>query len=605
MKGKPAVVLREQDIHSFLSATFAFDQAEGKVGEPCTSQLSITSYASEDSSPVTMTEIKILFEGSLKPVTIRHVGENSNVEARSDATLFHKIPLREEQGHPEETPISSAPTRRSSRPSTLVGEGCLSFPPGKTRVFEFSCPLREPGKAEAVLATFVMAAPLFDLEYIIDFNQIAIRDMWWSQKPARKRIVRVDPHSIIILPKPPKMDIRFLSLKDQYYTDETISLELEIFNGEDEESITDLEVDIASDIAGNPQLAFKVKMPTAPQLDIESAADDDTPPHFTIGSVPSSSSISVILELAPIAVQSTYEVTLQLKYYLASDLETPISRTSAIRLNIGSPFEANYDFSPRLDSRPWPSFFDPNEGGNPSSPDEITALGLPQAWSLTARYCSFAHEVLIVEDVSLAILALNGGVTCSTTRSPTDTSLGLPIQPEALAESHFDVLTQKLSLDDRRSASLDLSLLIKWRRDEPDSLSNTSTLTIPRLLVAGSEPRVLSKVTYCDSTASASVAHLEYMIENPSMHFLTFSVVMEPSDKFAFSGVKQNTIQLLPLSRRGVSFNLLPNVRGGWIRPQLVVTDRYFQKTLRVSPGDGMKNDKEGILVWIPPDEEE
>ncbi|OBT83414.1 hypothetical protein VE02_07694 [Pseudogymnoascus sp. 03VT05] len=602
VKGKPAVVLQGRDIHSFLCATFIFEQAEGKVGEPCTSQLSVTSFASKGSSPVTMAEIKVKFEGSLKPVTIRHSSEAQDVEVRPDNTSFTKVALREEHGNSEETAMSVAKDR-GLRPSTLVGDESLIFLPGQTRVFELSCPLREPGKAKAISATFALAAPLFDLECIIDFDHITTRDMWWSQKSACKRVVRADPHSIIILPKPPKMEIKFQALKDQYYTNEPIDLNVDIFNGEDEESLATLEVTISNDGAGTPRLPFKIIIATAPKSDVEYTPDDETPPSAKLGSISSSNTISAIVVLGPISIQSTYEITLQLKYNLASDLETPITRTAAIRLNIGSPFEANYDFSPRLDSRSWPSFFDPNEEKT-SSTGEVAALGLPQKWNLTARYCSFAGEALIVEDVSLAILSLNGGVACSAIHPLPNTSLGLPILPEALAESHFDVLTQKLSLDDRRSASLDLSLLIQWRRDVPESPSNTSTLPIPRLLVASSEPRVLTKLSYSENTTQPMVLHMEYMIENPSMHFLTFSVLMEPNDKFAFSGAKKSTIQLLPLSRRGMSFNLLPNVRGEWVRPQLVVTDRYFQKVLKVAPGDGMKSDKEGILIWIPPDEE-
>jgi hypothetical protein len=47
-------------------------------------------------------------------------------------------------------------------------------------------------------------------------------------------------------------------------------------------------------------------------------------------------------------------------------------------------------------------------------------------------------------------------------------------------------------------------------------------------------------------------------------------------------------------------------VRGEWIRPVLVVRDRYFQKVLRVVPAsEGLRADKEGVLVWVPPEEEE
>lgn len=103
------------------------------------------------------------------------------------------------------------------------------------------------------------------------------------------------------------------------------------------------------------------------------------------------------------------------------------------------------------------------------------------------------------------------------------------------------------------------------------------------------------------------------------MHFLTFGIVMNPSEHFAFSGIKQGTVQLLPLSRRTVRFRLLPLIdidrgegridgkapgssdqEGEWIRINFVVRDRYFQKVLKVVATEGMRSDKEGVLIWVP-----
>jgi len=58
------------------------------------------------------------------------------------------------------------------------------------------------------------------------------------------------------------------------------------------------------------------------------------------------------------------------------------------------------------------------------------------------------------------------------------------------------------------------------------------------------------------------------------------------------------------VSRRSLRFQILPSVRGEWVRPQFVVKDRYFQKVLRIAPTEGMKVDKDGILVWVPPDDD-
>ena len=79
---------------------------------------------------------------------------------------------------------------------------------------------------------------------------------------------------------------------------------------------------------------------------------------------------------------------------------------------------------------------------------------------------------------------------------------------------------------------------------------------------------------------------------------------MEPSEKFAFSGIKQSNLQLVPLSRRTMRFRLLPFSRGDWIGPiRCVIRDRYFQKVLKIAPTEGMRIDKDAIFVWAPPEE--
>lgn len=75
--------------------------------------------------------------------------------------------------------------------------------------------------------------------------------------------------------------------------------------------------------------------------------------------------------------------------------------------------------------------------------------------------------------------------------------------------------------------------------------------------------------------------------------------MMEASEQFAFSGPKTTVVQLVPLSRHTVRYNILAAKRGLWIQPQLVVVDTYFNKTLRVLPTGDMRADKKGILVWV------
>ncbi len=598
IKGRPSVVIREQDVHTFLVTTFAFDQETARVGEPCRGQLSVTSYASKSSAPVTIDEIKILFETSLKPLTIRHSDESDQPIVCRYGTKLSKVVLKEEQ---HKRASIQLPNRRSLMPTILTGTSNLAFAPGETKVYEFTIPLREAENARALSATFTMVTTSFDLDYIVPFDKVVDAKAWWSTPHTRNRVVRPQPHTISILPKPPKMDIRFPKVKEQYYTDEAISIELDIFNGEDEDTLATLDVEVVTAQSSNPATPFKLNIPNS--------SDEEASSRKSVGKVSAQRSITASLDLDPITVQSIYEAIFVLKYTLASDPDTRITRTSAIRLNVGSPFEANYDFSPRHDDRPWPSFFDASGLATPPPEGaETDPKGLGQKWSLTARYCSFAHENVAIESAELVVEALNGAIACETSLADTSPPLPASIEPQGLAEAHFDVLTQKMNLDDRRSASLDLSLILKWRREGEDySIPvNVTTLPISRLLVASSEPRVLASY---ESTLEPLVLGLKYVIENPSMHFLTFSAVMESSEGFAFEGPKSKVVQVLPLSKREVEYKIMPGVRGEWLAVNLVVTDRYFQKVLRVLPGEGLRvlGEKEGmgVSIWIPDDEED
>ena len=136
-----------------------------------------------------------------------------------------------------------------------------------------------------------------------------------------------------------------------------------------------------------------------------------------------------------------------------------------------------------------------------------------------------------------------------------------------------------------------------FRSPNDEGRVTTSTLAIPRLHVPSSEPRVLA--TAYPSASVASLVHLDYTLENPTMYFLTFELNMEASEEFGFSGPKPRALHLLPMSRQTVRYNILPLVSGAWITPQLRVVDRYFNKTLKVLGTEGMGVDKKGVMIWV------
>jgi trafficking protein particle complex subunit 11 len=585
IKTKPTVILQEKDIHSFLSASYTFEYSEGKVGEPCSSQLAVTSHSFQSAVPVTMSEIRVNFEGSMKPLLLKHQIDEPKPPEQSGEILLSKTPLSE--------------TTHDSRP-ILLGNASLIFCAGKTRAFEFSNLLREAGDAKAISATFSMATDLFDLEYVHTFEQTSTPDVWWGEQSIKKRIVRVSAASITILPKPPKLELKFVGFQEQYYTNEQIILQLEVTNGEEDDSVVNLDLRLLGE--GAPTISLKV--PATSDGTIEGSESGKILEGTPIGRIASAVSRTVEIVLPEMDLPATYDLSIKAAYNLVSDMETPIYRSMSTQIEVVNPFEANYDFSPRIHPDPWPSLFThSNVEDVGTDPGEVGAHGLAQKWCLTARYASFALDELIIEDVDVQILGVNGGIQCHTKKLTTLPQGGLRVAPRSLEEAQFDAFTQKISLDDRGTATLDVSLMIKWRRDSDDSPVNTTILAVPRLLVSSSEPRVLAAVSY--STKIPSMIHFDVTIENPSNHFLTFGVIMEPSEKFAFSGVKQSTLQLVPLSRRTMRFRLLPSVRGEWIGPvHCLIRDRYFQKVLKIAPTEGMKHDKEGILIWVPPEED-
>lgn len=591
-KTKPRLELKDGNIRSFLIADYVFEHEEGKVGELCCSQLSVSSTAWKTSEPMTINEIAISYEGNLKPIVVRH----QPTEQSAKPGRIGKVLLRE-SGSSDSSLIVA-----NNEHGILVGESDLTLFPGRTKVIEFLSPLRKPGSAKATSATFSIATETFDLKYNLRLHNSAIGDNFWYEeapKKLKKRLVRAEPCAIAILPRPPKVEIRLVDPEQQYYTSEKILLELEINNSEEDDAISTFHVSFG----GEHPPAF-----TLSNISAEGSGDETTGSNETaLGTILSATSKRVRLTILPATVPVLYDLSAKVKYHLVSDAATPLSCTMSCRLDLLSPFEANFDMFPRKHPVPWPSYFDPEdiEALQPDQPAIINTKvnGIPQKWSLTTRYASFASQALAVVDVGIEIIRENGGLNCQVEK---EDSFDFPIeiQPNGLEQFRFHVYANKMKLEDRRSASIDLGLKVKWRRLAEGSHVNEITLPAQRFLVCSSEPRVLACVTY--PTALPSVIHLEYTIENPSMHFLTFGLVMESSDDFAFSGPKQMSLNLLPLQRRTVSYELLPTAYGKWIQPPFVVRDKYFQKVLRVVPAaEGMKMDKKGILLWVPADEDE
>ncbi|KAH6981964.1 Gryzun, putative trafficking through golgi-domain-containing protein [Ilyonectria sp. MPI-CAGE-AT-0026] len=582
----PSISLSDDTTRSFISASLVFRNKEGKAGETCSAQLALTSHTFLDAAPLSLDSLKVEFNGNLKPILLEQASAEDDKPLSHSGVSISSITLKEDFEDDSEDEL----------PSLLTGEADLTLKPGQTRVFEMKIPLREPGMATASSVVLSHKNEGFSLDYALRFRDTDRIVGWYVEGSAKPRHARPQAHTIQIQPRPPKMEVKLVEPLGQYYANEPIELQIELLNAEDESASVKLDVHLF----GKDIPAIRV-LAEGHEGAAEAAEAESKISGLVLGSIKSTSSFKVVVNLEPAKAPTTLDLHLRASYHLASDSATSIMQTLPIQLNVVNAFEANYDLVPRLHPEPWPSLFDyeglleAHEGNAVAA-----AKGFAQKWCLLCHYASFAQEDLKVVEMELEVLSCVGGARCNVVQRPSVLQDGVLVAPKTLHEAQFDLVAQKLSLDDRQPVTLDLAFVIQWqRKSRPDGVVNTTKMPVGKYLVLGTEPRVLASV-YHSSGDNPSLVQLDVTIENPSNHFLTFGLTMEPSDQFAFSGSKQTTLNLLPQSRRRTTYRMLPLVNGTWVRPGLTVRDKYFQKVLRIIPTEGMKIDKDGLLIWVP-----
>lgn len=522
----------------------------------------------------------------MKPIFIEHESSKESEQSSKHAVNILPITLTEE---------FSDDSDDEDTPSFLRGQADLTLNPGQTYVLELEIPLREPGEAVASSVVLSHRNEAFDLDYTLKYRESDQVTGWYVQGSRKPRNVRPNANTLQIQPRPPKMEIKLVESPAQYYANEAIELLVELVNAEEESASVKLDIHLF----GTELPILRVQPDGHDERTAEAAAEESIIPAIALGSIDSSSSLKLIVSLEPASKPIIYDLHLKASYHLASDAATTVVQMLPIQLNVVNAFEANYDLVPRIHPDPWPSLFD-HEGVGKASDDDALASGLIQKWCLLCHYASFAQQDLKVVDVELTILSCTGGGRCSVAKKSEISEEGLVVAPKTMHEAQFDLTVQKLTLDDRHPVTLDLAFAIKWQRQgSSDNPINTTTMPPGKYLTLSSEPRVLASV-YHSPPEESDLVQLDITLENPSNHFLTFGLSMEPSDEFAFSGGKSTTLNLLPMSRRTTTYRMLPLVRGKYVRPGLVVRDKYFQKTLRIIPTEGMKIDKDGLLIWVP-----
>ncbi|KAM5436530.1 hypothetical protein MferCBS31731_005808 [Microsporum ferrugineum] len=613
---KPVIVLKDKEVASCISTSFTFISSRGNVGELLDGQLVLRSDSRRTSAPIYLSEVKITFDGCLPPIRIL---ADNDAEASEAPHTLSSVVLGDAVSVPSDDQTPKACTE-------MRGNANLSLFAGQTSAVTLTLVPREAGHVRVASITLVVADDKFGLTYT-NTNSSYPQPRWWTKSKGGAIARRIgkdrDPSYCHILPKPPKVLISVPGLRDMYYSGERAGLNIRLDNNEDAAATIVVEVKLSGRSESLAAISWLDGVDSDEQSEGMSASQTTgATTGITTQTIrrkvaeigPGEHTVlpAVIIE-APHPMQ--YDLEISAFYHLNSDPETPISKMISLDLPFIQPFEANYKFLPRLHPTPWPDFFHIDESKDSEEWDR-QRTNMQQRWLVNSTLVSFAREALLIEDVALRVLSEVAGKVCSITsdesKQPEERSIG----PEEPLSTDFIVDIERLAIDDRQSAALTFELDIKWRRgiseqdvsiaDAPDPLppnvslpleTATTSLAIPRFVIPMSEPRALASLGA--ATGLPGLIQINYTLENPSMHFLTFSLTMEASDQFAFSGPKSLAVQLVPLSRHTVQYSLLATRRGVWIQPQLIVVDSYYNKTLHVLPTDGMRTDEKGLLVWV------
>lgn len=611
-----SIALTSQDVASRVATSFAFSSGQGHVGEPIACQFVVKSCSRPEAPPIVLSGIKIVFEGSLKPIYLHHGADTASSPSSISAT---DVELE------ESSLLSPGANKRSStgQIASVSGQTDLSIASEQTRIINLQAIPREAGDVSVASITLMIDTEHLNMT-ITDSEVEEGSKIWWETKSETLVARTLGPQRLAsqlhVLPKPPKVEINVVDFKKAYYTNEQIQVDIEIVNHEDEVAIPTVRARLISPVAGAARVrwADQRREEDTETMEVEQMLPARQLERLTVGS---KSILS--LQVSETAAAIDHELEISVTYNLESDTESVLQKSLTLDVAVVRPFEANYDFAPRLTSEPWPNYF-----AAPVPGLDVSA-GLTQQFLVTANLFSFALEAVEIEAILLTTTKITGGAICSSTTGvlkdqdpvtasdPAD-AISTAIAPEQTRSFQFDLTAQKQVLGDRDTVALDLALEIGWRRPGQDRV-NTSVLEVPRFVIPMAEPRVLLSLdnkAELPGQEDMGVVSLRYTIENPSMHFLTFNVGMEASEDFAFSGPKASAISLVPISKHEMMYRILPNKRdtegsrerrrdreakGEWLKVQLNVVDAYFNQTLRVqAAGEGVRLDKKGgVLVLV------
>ena len=590
-----------------MAVTYGFATSQRHVGEKLLSQLIVSSRAHKLSKPIILKCINLTFQGSLQRIRIEHESERVPESSKDEGLLqLYNVPLNSPIS--SEDPLSLSTSVGQSSP-LLNRASNLSFDTGVTKAFCIETIPREPGDIEIVNASMCIEGDDFDFEVESTSSDHLRQDaMWTSSIGVSKKAYSHNSLATKILPRPAKIRIHIDNLRKSYFTNEFVEFGVKITNNEEVEANVVLQGHLLGQSQDLPSMQWTLhdEIRKGSEHDIKDKRlmeYQGKPSTISLGLLYPREIKSATMSFQAGSEAADYVLKLDVLYHLLTDAETLITNAFETEIVFEKPFEASYTVLPRFHPSPWPNYFstddyDDDDGSSDTSSRQATiARGLRQNWSLSAKISSVVTEDINIDDVSLRFLDCLNNTRCRISQ-PTNTSQGQgSATPDNVKRWRFDLELQKSSLDDSRPAKLNFLLEIKWRRQGTQNAFSVAHITVPELVIPFGEPRVLASADPMQGQ-SASIC-LQYTIENPSTYALTFNLSMETSDEFAFSGPKATSVQLVPLSRHSVRYNIFPLLRGTWITPLFRVVDPFFNKTLKVQATEGFRSDSEGLHIWV------
>lgn len=493
-----------------------------------------------------------------------------------------------------------APSLQKMKSDCLQGSSDLILSPASSKVFSLAALPFDAGRIELSRISLCVQEEDFNFEFILPGDDFPHQDCAWDlkgQNLGKSATQSERSTSIEVLPKPPKVRIELPDLFKTYFTGEHISLNIQVSNEEDEESSVDIKINLYDQATSPPVLRWgTVDEDTEPTIDENAKGTLKT----SLGLMASSETRLLTFNFQSGVKPAEHTLEIIAHYFLLSDPDTPVSKVVSIDMLIMRPLEANFDFVPQIHEKQWPSFFQLDEESK--TPDTVVkAVGPCQRWTVAAAIASFASMDLVLEAIDLQLTTAPENVVFTIWPKDDNRSATATLPPQETQERRFVMDLQKASFEDCRTTYFDLQLRILWRRDTADAPTAIAHLQLPELVIPYGEPRVLASASL--ESAKPGKVHVDYMIENPTMHVLSFSVTMDASEDFAFSGPKATSLQLVPYSRHVIRYTLLPFAHGRWIDPQVKIIDQHWHKILKVNATGDMKGSKRGVLIWIDAEE--